>query len=168
MSNVGKSVAKDSIELMPPMQLGIRGGVRNVVQIITHDASCYMEAAGAKLEEKYNIFWTVCADYCINKITERLESMDHVKMVLDEAKAITRFLYSDELLLELMRKHIVERELIRSSMLKSVVPFITLENMVSERENLVRMFTSEAWSTFPWICDLVMDSSFGAAEIDIL
>ncbi|KAJ6821043.1 uncharacterized protein M6B38_347045 [Iris pallida] len=53
------------------------------------------------------IFWTVCADYCINLILEILESMDHVKMVLDEAKTITRFLYSDELLLELMRKHIV-------------------------------------------------------------
>ncbi|KAJ6853531.1 uncharacterized protein M6B38_249560 [Iris pallida] len=62
-------------------------------------------------------------------------SQDRVKMVLDEAKTITRFLYSDELLLELMRKHIVGRELVRSSMLKSVVLFITLENMVSERES---------------------------------
>ncbi|KAJ6820455.1 uncharacterized protein M6B38_397100 [Iris pallida] len=55
----------------------------------------------------------------------------------------------DELLLELMRKHIIERELVRRSILKSIVPFITPENMVSERENLVRMFTSEAWSTSP-------------------
>ncbi|KAJ6853525.1 uncharacterized protein M6B38_249530 [Iris pallida] len=60
-------------------------------------------------------------------------SQDCVKMVPDEAKTITRFPYSDELLLELMRKHIVGRELVRISMLKSVVPFITLENMVSER-----------------------------------
>ncbi|KAJ6839207.1 uncharacterized protein M6B38_316920 [Iris pallida] len=59
-------------------------------------------------------------------------SQDRVKMVLDEAKTITRFLYSDELLLELMRKHIVG-ELVRSSMQKSVVPMFTSE--VRERES---------------------------------
>lgn len=152
-------------------------GVHNVVQVITHDASCYMGAAGKKLEEKYKtLFWSVCADHCINLILERIEAMDHVKKVLAKAKNITRFIYSHALPLELMSKHILGGDLIRTSMLKSVSPFMTLENMVSEKESLMSMFTSQTWINSTWssktkgkmASELVEDSSFWTAAVDIL
>ncbi|XP_072953373.1 uncharacterized protein [Typha angustifolia] len=125
--------------------------VHNVVQVIVHDASRYMQAAGQKLVEKYrSIFWTSCADYCINLILEKIAIMDHVKKVLDEAKTITRYIYSHALTLELMKKHIPGRDLVKISNLKSVAQFSTLGNLLSERENIINMFSSPAWSASVW------------------
>lgn len=152
-------------------------GAQNVVQVVAHDTSCYMEAVGKKLVEKYrSIFWTLSADYCINLILEKIGLMDHVKKVLAHAKTITRFIYSHALPLELMRKHIQGRDLVKSSTLKSVASFITLKNMISEKENLVNMFNSPMWHASIWasrtkgkyIAELVKDPLFWAAAADIL
>lgn len=152
-------------------------GIRNVVQVITHDSTCYMEAAGKKLVEKYKtIFWTLCTDHCINLILERIADIEPVKKVLTEAKAITRFIYSHALPLELMRKHIRGRELVRTSRLKSAAPFITLENIMSEKENLMYMFNSSTWNMSTWayktkgktICAIVKNPAFWASVAGIL
>ncbi|XP_008796921.2 uncharacterized protein LOC103712229 [Phoenix dactylifera] len=152
-------------------------GALNVVQIVAHDTSYYMEAVGKKLVEKYrSIFWTLSADHCINMILEKIGMMDHVKKVLMDAKTITRFIYSHAVPLELMRKHIHGRDLVKSSDLKSVASFITLKNMMSERENLVNMFSSLTWYASIWasrttgrlIAELVKDPLFWAAAVDIL
>ncbi|OAY78796.1 hypothetical protein ACMD2_21293 [Ananas comosus] len=45
----------------------------------------------------------------------------------------------------LMKKHIRGGELVRASKLKSLAQFVTLENIVSERENLITMFRSTKW-----------------------
>ncbi|PKU72311.1 uncharacterized protein LOC110106281 isoform X2 [Dendrobium catenatum] len=151
-------------------------GAQNVVQVIAHEKSCYMEAAGKKLVEKYrSLFWTVCADYCINLILEKIGVLDHVKKVLFDAKAITRFIYSHLLPFELMRKHIQGSYLVRQSKLKSISDFLTLGNILSERENLIQMFRSEAWSSSELaskplgkkICELVNDPFFWAASADV-
>nr|CAD1827884.1 unnamed protein product [Ananas comosus var. bracteatus] len=121
-------------------------GVQNVVQVIFHNASSYMQSAGQKVVEKYrSISCNLCADYCINDILERIAKMDHVSRVLTEAKTITSFIYGNELALELMKKHIRGGELVRASKLKSLAQFVTLENIVSERENLITMFRSTKW-----------------------
>ncbi|XP_010929431.1 uncharacterized protein [Elaeis guineensis] len=152
-------------------------GAQSVVQVVAHDASCYMEAVGKKLVEKYrSIFWTLSADYCINLILEKIGLMDHVKKVLADAKTITRFIYSHALPLELMRKHIQGRDLVKSSNLKSVASFITLKNMISEKENLVNMFNSPMWHASIWasrtkgnyISELVKGPLFWSAAADIL
>lgn len=152
-------------------------GARNVVQIINHDPTCYMEAASKKLVEKHRtIFWTLCADYCINLTLERIAAIEHVKKVLTEAKTITRFIYSHALPLALMKKHVQGKELVRTSRLKSVAPFITLANMMSEKENMMHMFNTSAWNMSTWaskakgktICAMVKNPDFWASVAEIL
>ncbi|XP_065045680.1 uncharacterized protein LOC135581639 [Musa acuminata AAA Group] len=152
-------------------------GVKYVVQVVAHDTSDCIEAAGKKIMEKYrSIFWTLSADYCINIIFEKIEAQDYVKKVLSDAKAITKFIYSNALALKLLRKHVRGGDLVRTSNLKSVTPFITLQNMVSERENLAYMFNSPTWTTSDLaskikgksISKLVKDSSFWVAAVDVL
>uniref|UniRef100_A0A1D1XDA7 Ankyrin repeat domain-containing protein 30A n=1 Tax=Anthurium amnicola TaxID=1678845 RepID=A0A1D1XDA7_9ARAE len=149
-------------------------GIQHVIQVVTHVTSCYMEAAGKKLVEKHRtLFWTVSADFCIDLILKKIGMVDHVKKVLDDAKMITKFLYGHALALDLMRRHIHTRDLVRPSRLKYVAQFLTLEAMVSEKENLVNMVRSPAWNAPFWtsrgkgkaIADLVKDPLFwGAAE----
>ncbi|URE08302.1 hypothetical protein MUK42_31096 [Musa troglodytarum] len=153
--------------------------VCNVIEevVVAHDTSDCIEAAGKKIMEKYrSIFWTLSADYCINIIFEKIEAQDYVKKVLSDAKAITKFIYSNALPLKLLRKHVRGGDLVRTSNLKSVTPFITLQNMVSERENLVYMFNSPTWTTSDLaskikgksISKLVKDSLFWVAAVDVL
>ncbi|KAG0473963.1 hypothetical protein HPP92_015820 [Vanilla planifolia] len=91
--------------------------------VIAHEKSCYLDAA------------------------EKIGMLDHVKKVLTDAKAITRLIYSNLLPFDLMRKQIHGSYLIRQSKLKSVSDFLTLGNILSERENLIHIFRSETWSS---------------------
>lgn len=151
-------------------------GVQNVVQVIAPEKSCYMEAAGKKLVEKYkSLFWTLSTDYCINLILESIGLLDHVKKVLSDAKTVTRFIYNNLLPFELMRKHIHGGYLIRQSKFKSISDFLTLGNILSEREKLIYMFKCDAWNSSSEasrpvgkkIFELVNDPFFWAAVTDI-
>ncbi|CAL9753708.1 uncharacterized protein LOC103985488 [Musa acuminata AAA Group] len=152
-------------------------GVEYVVQVVAHETSDCMEATGKRIMEKYrSIFWTLCADYCINIILEKIQALDYVNKLLSDAKAITRFIYSNALTLKLMKEHMRGNDLVRTSNLESVAPFVTLQNMVAERENLLSIFNSPIWDTSDLasntkgknISKLVQNSSFWVAAVDVL
>lgn len=147
-------------------------GVKNVVQVVAHETSRYMEVVGKKLMDKHKtVFWTLCADHCINLILDKIGMMDHLKKVIADAKTITRFIYSHTLLLDLMKKYITGGDLVKISKLRSVAVFLTLENMVSQKTNLMQMFGSAEWNCSIWasrtkgkdIRGLVWNPSFWAA-----
>lgn len=153
-------------------------GVNNVVQIIANDPSFYLEMVGKKLvglKGKYkSIVWAKCVDYCIDLIFERIARLENVRLVLEQAKTITTFIHSHALPYELMKKYIFKQELVHISFLKWVSVFITLENMMLEKENFSRMFSSSTWknsclaSKSETIVNLVESSSFWASVADIV
>ncbi|KAI3963678.1 hypothetical protein MKW98_021918 [Papaver atlanticum] len=65
--------------------------------------------------------------------------------VLGKAKAITKFIYSHEIILTLMRKHTCGFNLVTSSRISSMVPFLILERIESQKKNLREMFISPEW-----------------------
>ncbi|PKA62545.1 hypothetical protein AXF42_Ash012131 [Apostasia shenzhenica] len=152
-------------------------GVQNVVQVIAHEKSCYMDATAKKLEDKYrSFFWTLCADYCINLIFEKIGMLDHVKKVFSDAKTITRFIYSQSVPFQLMKRHIQGNFLVQTLKLKSIADFMSLGNMSRARESLIHVFRSPAWcnSTVALsangkrIAELVNDPLFWAAVADVM
>lgn len=152
-------------------------GADNVVQIITYSTSLCMEDVGKLITEKHKtLFWTVSASHCLELMLEKIGMMDHIKGVLEKAKTITKFIYSRATVLKLMRCHIGGCDLIYPSRIKSAIPFLTLENIVSEMENLQKMFVSSEWSTSVWassqegrqVADLMADRSFWTAATVVL
>ncbi|XP_058228190.1 uncharacterized protein LOC131336397 isoform X1 [Rhododendron vialii] len=144
-------------------------GADNVIQIITYSTSLCMEAVGKLLMEKHRtLFWTVSASHCLELMLEKIGMMDLVKGILKKAKTITKFIYSRATVLKLMRCHTDGCDLIYPSRIKSAMPFLTLENIMSEMENLQKMFVSSEWSTSVWassqegrqVADLMADRSF--------
>ncbi|XP_019055867.1 PREDICTED: uncharacterized protein LOC104612635 [Nelumbo nucifera] len=144
-------------------------GAENVVQVIAHTTSGCMETLGKQFMEKHRtIFWSVCASHCIDLMLEKIGMMDSIKRVLDRAKAITKFIYGHSTVFELMKKHTSGEDLLKPSRYKSAMQFLTLENIVSKRENLRNMFASSAWNTSVWasstegkcVADLVGEPSF--------
>uniref|UniRef100_A0A5B6ZU29 DUF659 domain-containing protein n=1 Tax=Davidia involucrata TaxID=16924 RepID=A0A5B6ZU29_DAVIN len=144
-------------------------GIENVVQIITYSTSACMEAVGKQLMEKHRtFFWTVSASHCIGLMLEKMGMMDPIKGILEEAKRITKFIHSHATVLKLVRYHTNGCNLVKPSKIRSAMPFLTLENIVSEKENLKKMFISSEWNTSIWassrdgkrVADLVVDRSF--------
>ncbi|KAM0913381.1 hypothetical protein ACQ4PT_012168 [Festuca glaucescens] len=126
-------------------------GAHNIVQIVTNDVSPYMQTARHYVLKYYDhvFFFALCADHCINFLLEKIAASKDVCEVLRKAKAITRFIYSRALPMELKGRYIQE-EILSSSCLKYVAVFITLERLVSARVNLVNMFNSPAWDSSVW------------------
>ncbi|XP_060202407.1 uncharacterized protein LOC132630825 isoform X1 [Lycium barbarum] len=122
-------------------------GVENVVQIVAYSTSACMMEAGKKLMEKgKTVFWTVDASHCIELMLQKFTKIDLIQEVLDKAKILTQFIYSHATVLKLLRDACPD-ELVKPSKIKSIVPFLTLENIVSQKEHLVMMFQSSNWHT---------------------
>ena len=170
-------------------------GARNIVQVIRNDVSPHMRMAWhyVQKEHDHSFFVPLCADFCINLLLEKIAAFDHVSEVLRKAKEITRFIYGNVLAYELVGRYIDDGEILSNSCFKSVAEFITLDRLVSMRENLVEMFSSPEWvssdrstrmfnpldwissgfstttSLFRHICGIVKtDDAFWCAAADVL
>ncbi|KAL6280132.1 hypothetical protein ACE6H2_017013 [Prunus campanulata] len=122
-------------------------GVEHVVQVITNTSASYVYA-GRLLMAKYNsLFWSPCASYCINKMLEDIGKQEWVSTVLEEAKSITRFIYSHTWTLSMMRKFNGGRELLRPKITRFVTNFLTLRSIVILGDNLKHMFSHTEWSS---------------------
>ncbi|RZC68003.1 hypothetical protein C5167_011691 [Papaver somniferum] len=123
-------------------------GVQNVVQIISYTTLGSLNAVGKRLTEKYRtISWTVCAAQCIGLILENIGMLDPWRGVLDMAKDITKFIYTHETVLKLMKKHTSGVELVSCRRIRSLTPFLILERIESQKNNLKIMFSSLEWKS---------------------
>ncbi|MCL7029466.1 hypothetical protein MKW94_014323 [Papaver nudicaule] len=152
-------------------------GVQNVVQIVSYTSLGSVHAVGKKLTEKYRtITWTVCASHCIGLILDKIGMLDPWRGVLGKAKDITKFIYSHETVLKLMRKHTFGLDLVSSRRIRSLMPFLILERIESQKKNLKNMFNSLEWKSSTLastadgthVADLVTSESSFWAEAQML
>jgi Protein of unknown function (DUF 659) len=125
-------------------------GKENVVQVITHDVSPHMQDIGHRVMEKYNIYWNLCADYCIDLMLGKIAEMERVSKVLDIAKAFTCFIYSREGPLQFLNKHLNGINLVKPGRWRNVAQFMTLNSILLHQDNLIRMFNSPSWTSASW------------------
>ncbi|GMH26739.1 hypothetical protein Nepgr_028582 [Nepenthes gracilis] len=152
-------------------------GAQNIVQIISYTTSETMDAVGRSLTQKYkSLFWTVSASHCISLMLERIGSMDSVKETSEKAKMVTRLLYSNSSVLELLRQHTGGGSgLVKTSKVKAANPYLTLENMLIQKNNIENMLSSSGWANSTWastdeagkVANLVGDDSF-CNDVDVI
>ncbi|KAK6779700.1 hypothetical protein RDI58_021884 [Solanum bulbocastanum] len=122
-------------------------GVETVVQIVTYSTSACMMEVGKKLMEKHKtVFWTVDASHCMEHMLQNFTKIDPIQEALEKAKTLTQFIYSRATALKLLRDACPD-ELVKYSKIRFIVPFLTLENIVSQKDCLIRMFQSSDWRT---------------------
>ncbi|CAM0909742.1 unnamed protein product [Alopecurus aequalis] len=154
-------------------------GANNIVQVVINDSSPYMQNARHRVLKKHDhsFFVPLCADFCINFLLEKIAELDHISEVLTKVKEITRFIHDNHLPKKLLGSYIEGGEILSNSCLKSVATFMTLQRLVSERVNLVKMFNSPEWvssgwtasSSFWYICHMAKtDDAFWCAAADVL
>ncbi|PKU63398.1 uncharacterized protein LOC110096813 isoform X1 [Dendrobium catenatum] len=122
-------------------------GHENVVQVIM-DNSLNCVAVGNHIMQSYgSIFWSPCASHCLNLILEDFSRIDWVNRCILQAQTVTRFIYNNTWVLELMRKFTGSQELVRSGITKSTSNFLTLQSMLRQKSRLKHMFSSPEYST---------------------
>jgi hypothetical protein len=62
---------------------------------------------------KPNIFWSSCATHTINLMLEGMGKIKKFKSIVDQAKALTIFIFAHHKTLSLMRKFTKKRDIIR-------------------------------------------------------
>ncbi|XP_073144164.1 uncharacterized protein [Henckelia pumila] len=123
-------------------------GVENIVQIITNSTSASMKLVGKRLVEKYkHVFWTVSASTCIELMLEKFRTMSCVENALAKARIIIDFVRNHVSALKHFKTSACIQNLVRPSKIKSIVPYLTLDSMVSEKEMLKTLFASSDWKT---------------------
>ena len=144
-------------------------GIENVIQVVACSITGWMGAVGKQFMDRCKrVFWTVSASHCIELMLEKIEMIESIRVILAKAKSLTKFIYGHETVLNLLKKHTLGRDLIRPSKIRSAMPIMTLENIVSEKLQLKNMFASPEWNTSVWasktegkrVADLMEDSSF--------
>ncbi|KAH6777668.1 hypothetical protein C2S52_006739 [Perilla frutescens var. hirtella] len=120
-------------------------GLRNVLQVVTTSEDRYV-IAGKRLTDTYpSIFWTPCAGQCIDWILQDIGELPRVKMILDQARSISRYIYSNTAVINMMRRYTFGVDLVDPGTTRSATNFMTLKRMVNIRHNLQSMVTSEEW-----------------------
>lgn len=120
-------------------------GVENVVQVITESTVNYIYA-GRLLMEKYpSLFWSPCASHCINRMLEDFSKQDWVNRVLEEANTVTKYIYSNDWPLTMIKKFTSGGELIRPKFSGFLAHFLSLRFLVIQEDNLKHMFSHTEW-----------------------
>jgi hypothetical protein len=87
----------------------VKVGAENVVQVVTDNASNNMAAKNLLYVERPNIFWSSCATHTINLMLEGIGNLKKIRGTIDQAKALTIFIYAHHKTLSLMRKFTKKR-----------------------------------------------------------
>uniref|UniRef100_A0A2N9F9R9 DUF659 domain-containing protein n=1 Tax=Fagus sylvatica TaxID=28930 RepID=A0A2N9F9R9_FAGSY len=144
-------------------------GIENVIQVVACSITGWMGAVGKQFMDRCKkVFWTVSASHCIELMLEKFEMIESIRGILTKAKTLIKFIYGHEAVLNLLKKHTLGCDLIKPAKIRSAMPIMTLENIVTERLILKSMFASTEWKTSVWasrtegkrVADLVGDNSF--------
>ncbi|KAM7268107.1 hypothetical protein ACFE04_010273 [Oxalis oulophora] len=100
-----------------------------------------------KSENYGNIFVSPCASQCVNQILEEFLKVDWVSRCIIQAQTISKFIYNNSSILDIMKKYIGGQDLIRTGITKSVSNFLSLQSMLKQRSRLKHMFNSPEYST---------------------
>ncbi|EPS63146.1 hypothetical protein M569_11643 [Genlisea aurea] len=124
-------------------------GVKNVLQVITSCEDQYA-FAGKRLATTYpSVFWSPCAGLCVDLMLQDMEHLPMVKVTLEQAKSISRYIYSNGFVLNMLRRHTFGLDLLDEGITPSSTNFMTLKRMLSMRHHLQSMVTSEDWIQSP-------------------
>ncbi|WOH03861.1 hypothetical protein DCAR_0623261 [Daucus carota subsp. sativus] len=125
-------------------------GSKNVIQVVTDNASNNMAAAKLLNEKRPYIFWTSCATHTMNLILEGIGKMPKFKFVIDKSKELTIFIYAHHKTLSLMRKFTKKRDIVRPGITRFASSFLTMQSLLEKQENLRYMFLSKEWLECKW------------------
>ncbi|KAM7504839.1 hypothetical protein LguiB_003743 [Lonicera macranthoides] len=121
-------------------------GPENVVQIIVDNTLNCTGIVNHILQNYGTVFVSPCASQCLNAILEEFSKVDWVNRCILQAQAISKFIYNNSSMLELMKKFTGGQEIIKTGITKSVSSFLSLQSMLKQRSRLKHVFNNPDFS----------------------
>ena len=125
-------------------------GEENVVQVITDDASSYVNAGMRLMEKRGRLWWTPCAAHCIDLMLEDIRKLNVHANTLAKARQVVKFIYGHTWVLSLMRTFTKNYELIRPAVTRFATSFLTLQSIYKKKQAIIAMFSLEKWCLSTW------------------
>lgn len=122
-------------------------GQEHIVQIIMDNSFSYTGISNHILQNYGSIFVSTCASQCLNIILEEFSKVGWVNQCILQAQVISKFVYNNSYVLDLMRKLTCGQDIIRSGVTRSVSNFLSLQSMMKQKARLKHMFNSPEYTT---------------------
>ncbi|XP_023642753.1 uncharacterized protein LOC17892369 isoform X2 [Capsella rubella] len=121
-------------------------GEENVVQVITQNTAICRNAGKLLEEKRKNMYWTPCAMHCTELVLEDISKLEFVSDCLEKAQRITRFIYNQTWLLNLMKNEFTRgQDLLRPAVMRYASGFTTLQSLMDHKASLRGLFQSNGW-----------------------
>ncbi|XP_056850680.1 uncharacterized protein LOC108824656 [Raphanus sativus] len=120
-------------------------GAAKVVQVVTDNATNNVAAAKMLKQKRPNIFWTGCAAHTIDLMLEGISKLPGIAKIIDQAKAVTIFIYAHHKTLSMMRTSTKNRDIVRPGATRFATCFLTMQSLYDKKAQLMSMFGSDEW-----------------------
>ncbi|XP_028065080.1 uncharacterized protein LOC114268155 [Camellia sinensis] len=125
-------------------------GEDNVVQVITDNASNYVNAGSRLMEKRKKLYWTPCAAHCIDLMLEDIGKLKVCDQTLSLSRQVVKFIYGHCWVLSMMRSFTKNSELLRPAVTRFATAYLTLQSLYKQKQPLQAMFSSEKWASSSW------------------
>ncbi|CAN6814037.1 unnamed protein product [Brassica oleracea] len=92
-------------------------GADKIVQVVTDNATNNVAAAKMLKQKRPRIFWTGCAAHTVDLMLEGISKLSGFARIIDQAKAVTIFIYAHHKTLSMMRAY-AKRDIVFSPLVK--------------------------------------------------
>ncbi|XP_025801428.1 uncharacterized protein LOC112880916 [Panicum hallii] len=117
-------------------------GEKNIVQVVTDNASVNTTAASLLTAKRPSIFWNGCAAHCLDLMLEDIGKLGSVEKTIASARQVTVFLYAHTRVLDLMRQYL-KKDLVRSGVTRFATAYLNLKSLLDNKKELTRLFRSD-------------------------
>ncbi|XP_075645343.1 uncharacterized protein LOC142616356 [Castanea sativa] len=144
-------------------------GPKNIVHMVTDNASNYV-SAGKLLCEKYKtISWSPCVAHCLNLVLKDMGEMPHVGRLNEHASKITVFIYNHVALVAWLRNRPGWTEIVRPRATRFATTFLAFGSIHVHKHDLQPLVTSKFFVDNKLARELkakeavfiILDNSFG-------
>ncbi|XP_033147167.1 uncharacterized protein LOC103868883 isoform X2 [Brassica rapa] len=119
-------------------------GADKIVQVVTDNATNNVAAAKMLKQKRPRIFWTGCAAHTVDLMLEGISKLSGFARIIDQAKAVTIFIYAHHKTLSMMRAY-AKRDIVRPGATRFATCFLTLHSLYEKKAHLKNMFGSDEW-----------------------
>ncbi|XP_013588957.1 PREDICTED: uncharacterized protein LOC106297221 [Brassica oleracea var. oleracea] len=120
-------------------------GAEKIVQVVTDNATNNVAAAKMLKQKRPRIFWTGCAAHTLDLMLEAISKLPGIAKIIDQAKAVTIFVYAHHTTLSMMRTYTKKGDIVRPGATRFATCFLTLQSLYEKKAQLMSMFGSDEW-----------------------
>nr|XP_016436121.1 PREDICTED: uncharacterized protein LOC107762290 [Nicotiana tabacum] len=143
-------------------------GAENVVQVVTDNASENVKAGDLMSAGYPHIYWTSCAAHSINLIFGDIFKERSFSTVFNQAIRVHSYIVQRPLLLNMMKRFIKQRSLVKLAKTRFATAFLTLHMMYEHKSDLKKLFVSDEYTSSAYVreargresVDIILSPSF--------